>query len=67
MLFWRNKKVMTKELCDKENEVHAEVQNYKKATNKAILETKKTTDQFNRLMKKNHITLRIYIATGGHK
>lgn len=66
MLWFKNRHQETRDALEKkEAAVTLEVEHHKDATQKAILEAKKTTDQFNRLLRKNHITLKIHIATGG--
>jgi Tfp pilus assembly PilM family ATPase len=44
-----------------------EILQNKTQTHNKIEETKKVNDRLSRLLKANGITLRIHIATGGHK
>lgn len=68
MWIFKKRKTQQNEREAHEKAVTIEIQNHKKTTLKAIKETKQVTDNFNRLLKKNGITLKIHIATtGGHK
>lgn len=67
MFLFRSKKSKQQErICDKEKVVSVEVAHHKGQTIKQTKQTKKVTDDFNRLLKKNGITLKIHIATWGH-
>lgn len=67
-MFWfRKRKEQEQKLCDKEAAVSIAVEHHKQVSKSVLKETKQTTDSFNRLLKKNGITLKIHIATGGHK
>lgn len=62
-MFFRKRKSDRQRLAEKEAIVSATVKKHKKQTESAVATTKKSTDQFNLLMRKNHITFRIYSAT----
>jgi len=62
-MFFRKRKSSHDRLAKKEATVSQAVKAHKKHTDNAITTAKKSTDQFNLLMRKNHITFRIYSAT----
>lgn len=65
MWLFKRKKLDDERISQKETAVRVEVQHHKDTTEEAVKQAKKTTDQFNRLLKKNGITLKIHIATTG--
>ena len=62
-MFFRKRKSDRQRLAEKEVAVSDSVKRHKKHTDEVLKTTTKSTDQFNLLMRKNHITFRIYSAT----
>jgi len=50
-----------------EQVVSVEIEHHQNATAKTVAETKKVTDNFNRVIKENGFTLKIHVAAGGRK
>lgn len=51
--------------AERERAVTVEIQHHKKETAKVIAQTKKVTDNFNRVLNQNGITIKIHLAAGG--
>lgn len=64
MLWFRRNKTEVR-LKEKEKLVNAEVEYHKIKTAKEAAKTRKITDNFNKVLKENGITIKIYSAAGG--
>jgi hypothetical protein len=65
MLWFKSRKLLEKERLAHERAVTVEIEHHKQETAKVIAQTKKVTDNFNRLLNKNGITIKIHVAAGG--
>lgn len=65
--FQKKKKHQHEDLRELERQVVIEVEHHKDASAKKVAETKKITDNFNRIINQNNFTLTIRAAAGGGK
>ena len=67
MLWFKKKSHKAEELDRLEMEVNVKVAQHQKNASKVVAKTKKTADNFNRVIKQNHFTITIQAAAGGKR
>lgn len=65
MLWFNKKKQEQAETAEHNRAVTVEIEHHKEETAKAIAKTKKVTDNFNKVLNQNGITIKIHLAAGG--
>lgn len=67
MLWFKKKSHKQEELDRLEMEVNVKVAAHQKTTSKVVAKTKKTADNFNKVINQNHFTITIQAAAGGKR
>jgi ERCC4-type nuclease len=66
-LFNFNRKKRKETLAQKEAEIDKEVKRHKVQRDRVLVQSRKVTDNFNKVLNENGITISIHLATGGKR